>query len=471
MNQGALILKIIKGNYQPITNYSQELATLLKGCLCKTTQKRLSTIQILSSDFLVKKAKELGITLPSDIEVQSSSSAVAAPLAQIVKKENQQQPQSARSRNTSPVPVAAVVGVVPSRPTSAKKLVPMVKPPAVIEKVPSSHNVVASKSPVPSAAIGVEKLQEKIPLQQPQQLQIVKPPISAQQKKPILIPKPTPVVFPAKDVKKVPSQKEKEIEAVRNLPEFVVPSSKKHESPSIDEFIVMKKVSSPMCVEQVKENAIKPLEQQAVVAAVIEKKPPSPPQVIVQQEEKPIPCNTTPSVEESKSSEQQNVEKTPQTMNVSVSIEDEEPAQDVIVAQELIEQQSVTWSIHESNNEQQEEGKVELPNGKVIYEKSKPRIIDRLMQKIDELLSKKKQIVQQIEAKIGKEKTEALLSFFQKVASEDTEDEIAESEKIHKFVFGKIAFEDAPLVQDIYATIQLDERIAEYEVEVKDLLL
>lgn len=56
LNQGALILKIIRGTYTPIgTGYSQDLSTLLKNCLNKNTAKRLSSAQILMQDVVVRK--------------------------------------------------------------------------------------------------------------------------------------------------------------------------------------------------------------------------------------------------------------------------------------------------------------------------------------------------------------------------------------------------------------------------------
>jgi len=509
LNQGALILKIIKGTYQQVTNYSQEMVAMLKGCLCKSTQKRLSTSQILANEFVMKKAKELNITLPSDVSNQflpqpilqqpsSSSSSNSNPSKEFVvhqvgssnNKENnvpfQQQPLSARGAakrsNNSPTPL-----VQPPRPSSglAKKIVPAIVPSAVankpLEKIPSKPQLTPAS--------------------------VIKPPIVVQ-KKPILIPKPTPVVFNQApivqqqqqqpilniqrrtpvEIEKPKSQKEKEIEAVRNLPQFVAAKSS----------------SKPATPEP------------GVPTCAIDKVQSIPTQISSPLNISPPKSATTalpnPIVEQVKT----NITKPESTCSTPVSVEvnfidhsrepqadgiEDELAEDEIVADDTPidqNQAAISWSVHEqvpnngpvaeepslssqnepeqstiamSNDDTSQGAKIVLSSGRVIYEKSKHRVLERIMQKIDELHNQRRQILAQIETIIGKEKTDSLVKFFQKIAVEDgDEDETTESEKIFKFVFGKIAFENAHIIQDIYSTIHLDESIAEHEKEVNEIL-
>eukprot|EP00276_Gloeochaete_wittrockiana_P009844 CAMPEP_0184654578 /NCGR_PEP_ID=MMETSP0308-20130426/12240_1 /TAXON_ID=38269 /ORGANISM="Gloeochaete witrockiana, Strain SAG 46.84" /LENGTH=508 /DNA_ID=CAMNT_0027090621 /DNA_START=1 /DNA_END=1523 /DNA_ORIENTATION=+ len=61
-NQGALILKIIRGRYPPITsNYSSQLADILDKCLTRDTARRPDTADILLQPNVVAKARSLSL--------------------------------------------------------------------------------------------------------------------------------------------------------------------------------------------------------------------------------------------------------------------------------------------------------------------------------------------------------------------------------------------------------------------------
>ena len=65
INQGALLLKIIKGNYIAIsTSYSQELREMVDACLCKDYRKRPNIPTILNKPGMKEKAISLGIVVP-----------------------------------------------------------------------------------------------------------------------------------------------------------------------------------------------------------------------------------------------------------------------------------------------------------------------------------------------------------------------------------------------------------------------
>ena len=78
-NQAGLILRIVRGKYEPIPSfYSKELSDVISKWLKRDTRKRLSIHELLELDSVKKKAKILGISIPSredvkaDIEAQKT---------------------------------------------------------------------------------------------------------------------------------------------------------------------------------------------------------------------------------------------------------------------------------------------------------------------------------------------------------------------------------------------------------------
>jgi len=70
MNQAGLILRIVRGKYEPIPSfYSKDLSDLIANWLQRDTRKRFSIHEILAQDSVKKKAKILGITIPTKDEV------------------------------------------------------------------------------------------------------------------------------------------------------------------------------------------------------------------------------------------------------------------------------------------------------------------------------------------------------------------------------------------------------------------
>ncbi|KAK9867887.1 hypothetical protein WJX84_001961 [Apatococcus fuscideae] len=65
-SQAALIMKILRGQYRPVTGYSAELADIVKRCLTQSTARRPDTARLLSLPSIQSKAKTLGISLPED---------------------------------------------------------------------------------------------------------------------------------------------------------------------------------------------------------------------------------------------------------------------------------------------------------------------------------------------------------------------------------------------------------------------
>ena len=66
INQGALILKIIKGTYIPISStYSDELRTVVDMCLCKDYRKRFNIGAVLNRPGMRERASSLNISIPS----------------------------------------------------------------------------------------------------------------------------------------------------------------------------------------------------------------------------------------------------------------------------------------------------------------------------------------------------------------------------------------------------------------------
>jgi len=60
-NQGALILKIVRGKYNPISSqYSKDLSNMVDSCLCKDYKKRPSINDILNFPIMVEKSSYFG---------------------------------------------------------------------------------------------------------------------------------------------------------------------------------------------------------------------------------------------------------------------------------------------------------------------------------------------------------------------------------------------------------------------------
>lgn len=63
-NQGALILKILRGRYPPVSGYSKDLTEIIKACLTLDMRKRPDTERLLGQKAVRDKAAELGVALP-----------------------------------------------------------------------------------------------------------------------------------------------------------------------------------------------------------------------------------------------------------------------------------------------------------------------------------------------------------------------------------------------------------------------
>lgn len=348
------------------------------------------------------------LRLPSQVTVQ--------PL-----KDKQSQPKSQQQPITSRGVMKNKKEVILSRPpsvqekTEQKKVVPSIRPMEL--KVPSSQQ----KSNPPA----------------------VPKPIFVIKKKPILFPPkyspPHPVQKNEKD--KTPLSKERDVELVRQLPSNLVPNKKSPREASISH---LKLLPLPPSILELPTNS-----QQEIESSFQRGDPNNP--ISTTSDDSPTPIDIQVKLEE----------------HVS------QPDDEIIVAQEDI----VNWKIHnmssDQSDEEQEMQPVNVGSQNTEQGKSKLGIIDQLLKQVESLKSRKQELLYPISKKIGKEKTEQLVQFFHNLSNEQQqseEDDSAINDKIHKFVFGKIAFEDAHYVQDIYLALHLDERIAECEEEVKQLL-
>lgn len=72
-NQAGLILRIVRGKYEPIPSfYSKDLAEIVGKCLQRDTRKRPSIQDLLDMDSIKKKARSLNIKIPTKEEVMSN---------------------------------------------------------------------------------------------------------------------------------------------------------------------------------------------------------------------------------------------------------------------------------------------------------------------------------------------------------------------------------------------------------------
>eukprot|EP00736_Rhodelphis_marinus_P002543 Rmarinus@m.19417 len=125
-NQGALVLKIVRGSYAPIpTSYSTDLASMVRKCLARDPSSRMDTSQILSLPVVSKKAAELDISLFGRGRGESSAdvadlSATQKLISALPKASNVTRPAVKVSR-PAPARVAARQRA-PSKPTSKPPL-------------------------------------------------------------------------------------------------------------------------------------------------------------------------------------------------------------------------------------------------------------------------------------------------------------------------------------------------------------
>ncbi|WIA21015.1 hypothetical protein OEZ85_005347 [Tetradesmus obliquus] len=78
-NQGALILKILRGKYPAVQGYSKELTDVVKACLTLDHRKRPDTSSLLALRAVRDAAAELGLTLPASAQVAKPALAGIAP--------------------------------------------------------------------------------------------------------------------------------------------------------------------------------------------------------------------------------------------------------------------------------------------------------------------------------------------------------------------------------------------------------
>lgn len=63
-NQGALILKILRGKYPALTGYSPDISDLVKRCLTQNANRRPNTFKLLLLSSIRQKSEELGVPIP-----------------------------------------------------------------------------------------------------------------------------------------------------------------------------------------------------------------------------------------------------------------------------------------------------------------------------------------------------------------------------------------------------------------------
>lgn len=108
-NQGALILKILRGKYPAVTGYSLDISDLIKRCLTQNANRRPNTFKLLMLPSIRQKAEELGIVLPD----QQTLTTMAEKLALALKR-----PSSSRVRPAPDGSQADVLSPGSSQPSS-----------------------------------------------------------------------------------------------------------------------------------------------------------------------------------------------------------------------------------------------------------------------------------------------------------------------------------------------------------------
>ncbi|GFR51624.1 hypothetical protein Agub_g14051 [Astrephomene gubernaculifera] len=127
-NQGALILKILRGKFPPVTGYSPDISDLIKRCLTQNANRRPNTFKLLMLPSIRQKAEELGISLPDqaslrDMADRNMASSAAKPrpkTPQGQEAESQEAPDQAAARSSgNPQGPARAVGDMSSSPDVA----------------------------------------------------------------------------------------------------------------------------------------------------------------------------------------------------------------------------------------------------------------------------------------------------------------------------------------------------------------
>ena len=209
-NQGALVLKILRANYAPISSqFSGELKGLVEACLAKDYKKRPSIQSILKRPGVKEKAISMNVVIPEDSELYSTPFEIKRnPEAS---EESEKLQKAPKKQELSP----------------PKPLVQKLEPPRLQREIPSTRqNMPESKpkpepKPAPKGAPVPKRVRKGAPQglgKQALRQKVVKPAPSGPHFKP-----PSRPVHPGRGDSKSKEEIE-EIKEVENLPDF--PSKK-----------------------------------------------------------------------------------------------------------------------------------------------------------------------------------------------------------------------------------------------------
>ncbi|PNG99474.1 Serine/threonine-protein kinase Nek1, partial [Tetrabaena socialis] len=118
-NQGALILKILRGKFPPVAGYSPDILDLIKRCLTQNANRRPNTFKMLTLPAIRSKGEELGISLP---DLASLALMADRPMAGVTTtKARPKTPQGREAAVPTPAAHAAAVQAVRQLPKNPGK--------------------------------------------------------------------------------------------------------------------------------------------------------------------------------------------------------------------------------------------------------------------------------------------------------------------------------------------------------------
>lgn len=100
----------------------------------------------------------------------------------------------------------------------------------------------------------------------------------------------------------------------------------------------------------------------------------------------------------------------------------------------------------------------------VVHEASKLRFINRLLDRQEKLSIEIKNLVNEMQDRIGERKTTELINFYREMEDQDQE---TSEEDIHRFVFGRISHLDADIPQIIIKMLYLEGQLHECEEKIE----
>lgn len=442
-NQGALILKIIRGKYGSIPReYSTELSSLVNEMLMRNTRSRPSIGQILSKDIVMEKSRQLHIELPRDI----MGNIVPKPQISVqcdVKERGTAQERPRSSPTPPPNSEAKRISAIsrqPSRKLTAAQIVRGLQPQRnkkqVIRKGPRNRRENPNVSPHTSEKRGKLSDAKKLEIEEVRNLPstLLKPVNSVNNEK-------NATEIPEQDYRRCVTPKEITVssptiaslhsmsKSFRDKLELDSAYEKMNRTSNArDPVNIGISVQVTSCVEPDNDTSITSMFQTEESVAW----------KVISRSRDPIPAALVD--QDCLDDDDGNSFKNPQQQNSS----------------QARTETLVTANSSSLSNIPDPTGIIELGSESSVK-------INRLLDRQEKLAIEIKNLISEVQDRIGERKTTELINFYREMEDQDQE---ASEEHIHRFVFGRISHLDADIPQAIIKMLYLEGQLQECEVQI-----